>query len=86
MLLVLKPVVETAKDIGRTCVASLAETHSPRSVDEEKVDYEVSEEEVEETGAEEQEGDPSSSQAVADCDQQAGKSSEAQPSDPYVFE
>ena len=57
--------METAKDTGRTSVASLAETHSPRSVDEEKVDYEVSEEEMEETGAEEQEGDPSSSQAVA---------------------
>ena len=81
-----EPAMETAKDIGRTSMASLAETHLPRSVDEEKVDYEVSEEEMEETGAEEQEGDSSSSQAVADCDQQAEKSSEVQPSDPYVFE
>ena len=68
--------METAKDIGRTCVASLAETHLPRSVDEEKVDYEVNEEEVQDTGAEEQEGDPSSSQAVAEGDQQVDKSSE----------
>ena len=81
-----EPVGETAKDIGRTSVASLAETKSPRSVDEEKVDYEVSEEEMEETGAEEPEDDPSTSQAVADHDQQVEKSSEVQPSDPYVFE
>ena len=67
-------------------MASLAETQSPRSVDEEKVDYEVSEEEMEETGAEEPEDDPSTSQAVADRDQQAEKSLEVQPSDPYVFE
>ena len=45
--------METAKDIGRTSMASLAETHLFRSVDEEKVDYGVSEEEMEETGAEE---------------------------------
>ena len=45
--------METAKDIGRTCVASLAETHWPRSIDKEKVEYEVSKEEMEETGAEE---------------------------------
>ena len=81
-----EPTVETTKDIGRTCVTSLAETHSPKSVDEEKVDYEISEEEVQETGAKEQEGDPSFSQAVAEGDQQAGKSLKVQPSNPYMFE